>query len=548
MRTLTVALIAVAFAAGSIRAVEPTVQIERHGHTVYVNETTGAVVVDVEPAAGEPNPPPPVVRITDSKGDPIPVQVFHPAPNRVEYVPVSRPLPPEQYTIVVPEAKVIHTIYVGLDTYGPAIARTGPDVIRAEGPFKVFFNEAIRVRESSIRVEEMTEAGPVEVETRIWVHGVGGEIGIHPERWGSFEVGATYRVCFDDGVKDRANNTATIPDQKFTVETDEFVSGGRSAYHYRLPELVVWCNRTAIGRINLSPRCAEPYDGGWLSLDSARGDPKEVFVNPHVDEFGHGTVYGVDARRGRLVEQRTSSMSCDDINVGRPGGLAVSPTVPVLFVSNRKKRELLAVDVSEPRLMARIGRKSLAGIPSNVAVSPDGTQVAVVLRRERQVVLLDATSLDRLGTLSTDERPADLAWVATDEGPSRLLVTCRGRNSKGGSVLAFDTATRDRTARIGKMSHPGRIAGYGARAWLVEEAANRVTAIDMADDGTVTRGQSIAAGHRPRDVALGPNVPDQLFVVNRGKGRITVLSISAGAIITKLKAKGALGVASLGER
>jgi len=539
--------IVVALAAGPIRGVEPTVEIVSRGHTIYVDQTTGAVVVEVDPVVGEPAPPAPVVHISNSKGESIPVQVFHPAPTRVEYVPTSRPLPPEQYTVVVPEAEVVHTITVGEDTYAPIVARTGPDVIRAEGPFLIFFNEAIRVRDSTISVEEMTPEGPVPTGFRVYVHDVGGEVGIRPERWGDFTVGATYRVRFGDEVKDRQGNAALIADQEFTVETDEFISGARSAHHYRLPTTVYWCNRKAIGKINLSPRCAEPYDGGWLPLENAAGDPNEVVVNPHVDEFGHGTIYGVDPRRGRLVELDSIRGACDDILVGRPGGLAVNPKVPVLYVSNRQKNEILAVDVSVSRLMARFDRKALAGKPSSVAASPDGTQVAVVLRREDRVVLLDASSLERLGTLTTDPRPIDLAWVTREDGTSRLLVTCRGRSLKDGSVLAFDTESRVRTERIGKLARPCRIAGAGARAWIAEEGAHRVTAIDLTEDGTVERGVSIAAGRRPVDVAVGPNLPDQLFVVNRGKGRITVVSIETGEIITKLKAKGVLGVGSLGE-
>jgi DNA-binding beta-propeller fold protein YncE len=59
---------------------------------------------------------------------------------------------------------------------------------------------------------------------------------------------------------------------------------------------------------------------------------------------------------------------------------------------------------------------------------------------------------------------------------------------------------------------------------------------------------ALPAGNRPVDVTVAPAGEELLFVVNGRQNRITVLSEATGGVVTTIRAKGALAVATWGER
>ena len=89
---------------------------------------------------------------------------------------------------------------------------------------------------------------------------------------------------------------------------------------------------------------------------------------------------------------------------------------------------------------------------------------------------------------------------------------------------------------------PVRMTAKGHRAWVAERGARRITAIDVPAEGLPTKGPSYAAGPRPVDVAFAPGESGRLFVVNRRKDRITVLSEATGEILEEIEAPGAIAV------
>jgi hypothetical protein len=152
-----------------------------------------------------------------------------------------------------------------------------------------------------------------------------------------------------------------------------------------------------------------------------------------------------------------------------------------------------------------------------------------------------------LRTLKTDRKPEDLAFVDRGNGFELLLVTCRGKGNRRGTVLVYDGLTGVRLGRMEGFRRPTRIISRGNRAWVCEERGDRVTEILVPEEGLPTIGRRLDAGRRPMDVAEAADGSGRLFVVNRGQDRITVVNIETGLIEKEVEAPGAIAVTSWGE-
>jgi DNA-binding beta-propeller fold protein YncE len=182
-----------------------------------------------------------------------------------------------------------------------------------------------------------------------------------------------------------------------------------------------------------------------------------------------------------------------------------------------------------------------------VAASPDGNRVAALIERRNMLSLCEPDSRSPLMIALTDKKPQDLTFVARPEGGQVLLVTCRGRRTPRGTVMAYDGDTGAFLGRLEGFRRPGRITARGNRAWLVEERGKRVTAIDVPATGMPTIGPRIAAGKKPVDVATAPDGSNRLFVVNGRQDLITVLDVETGQIVDLVDAPGAVAVTTWGE-
>jgi hypothetical protein len=146
--------------------------------------------------------------------------------------------------------------------------------------------------------------------------------------------------------------------------------------------------------------------------------------------------------------------------------------------------------------------------------------------------------------VDADVEPVDMVFVPHGDGRSVLLVSCRGKRVRDGSVVVYEGEFFRRLGTIDGLVRPGRMAVDGSRAWVVEKGARRVTAIDVAEDGSVSLGPRHRAGRRPVDVTVSPGADKRLFVVNGRRSRITVLDAETGRRISRIRARGARAVAA----
>jgi hypothetical protein len=111
-------------------------------------------------------------------------------------------------------------------------------------------------------------------------------------------------------------------------------------------------------------------------------------------------------------------------------------------------------------------------------------------------------------------------------------------------VLVFDGELYRRLARIDGLIRPGRMAVDVSRTWVVERGARRVTAMDVAEDGSAALGPRHRTGRRPVDVTVSPDGGGQLFVANGRQSRITAIDAETGERVSRIRAKGARAVAA----
>jgi DNA-binding beta-propeller fold protein YncE len=277
------------------------------------------------------------------------------------------------------------------------------------------------------------------------------------------------------------------------------------------------------------------------------GDPKELAIDPRVDADGWGPVLGINPFQDAIVVIDPWRGGVRNFaRVPKPAGLAIHPEGHTVYASSKTRGNLYSFHSRRPGSIDRMPmRETHVGMQlGGVAVSGDGRFVVTVSKKAGIATIHDPLFLSVVRTLETDRKPEDLVIVESEGGVQTLLVSCRGRGRKGGSVQAFDLLTGDLVARFGGLRKPGRIAARGTRAWVVQQGARTITAIDVGHDGVPVLGKSVPGGKRPIDVTISPVQPHILFAVNKGRSMLSVVNSESGQILTTLKAKGAIAVAT----
>jgi YVTN family beta-propeller protein len=189
---------------------------------------------------------------------------------------------------------------------------------------------------------------------------------------------------------------------------------------------------------------------------------------------------------------------------------------------------LTVVDTGTDRVAGSI---PVAGGPSRVVISRDGTRAYVLLRDLQAVSVVD-TALN-----------AVLTTIPLADSPSALAVTPDGRRVyvllAGGSVQVIDPALASVVATIAVPGSGGgiAIAPDGSRAYV---ASGDVTVIDTAAN-TVTGSFSAAPGGVTQ-IAISPDGSRAYLTTN---GTI-IFGFDAGVVIVDLAARTTVGTVVLG--
>ncbi len=171
----------------------------------------------------------------------------------------------------------------------------------------------------------------------------------------------------------------------------------------------------------------------------------------------------------------------------------LAPSGPVLLVGNKGEDTVSFVDLASGK---ELGRSATGKAPHEIAISPDGSQAAVVAYGDKTIDLFDVASRAKLKTidLTPNEGPHGIAWLKD----GRIIVT----TERSQSIAVVDPAAGVVTASI-KTDQPGThmvaVTADGTTAYTANIAAGTVSVIDLKGANKL---RDIAVGGRPEGIAL----------------------------------------------
>ena len=171
----------------------------------------------------------------------------------------------------------------------------------------------------------------------------------------------------------------------------------------------------------------------------------------------------------------------------------VAASGPVLLVGNKGEDTVSFVDLATGK---ELGRSPTGKAPHEIAISPDGTQAAVVAYGDKTIDLFDVASRAKLKSidLTPNEGPHGIAWLKD----GRIIVT----TERSQSIAVVDPTAGAVAATI-KTDQPGThmvaVTADGTTAYTANIAGGTVSVIDLKG---ARKLRDIPVGGRPEGIAL----------------------------------------------
>ena len=172
---------------------------------------------------------------------------------------------------------------------------------------------------------------------------------------------------------------------------------------------------------------------------------------------------------------------------------AEAPNGAVLLVGNKGEDTVSFVDLETGK---ELGRSPTGRMPHEIAVSPDGSQAAVVAYGGTTIDLFDIVTRARIKTLdlSPNEGPHGIAWLKD----GRIVVT----TERSQSVAIVDPASGKLVSSIKtdqQGTHMVAVTTDGTTAYTSNIAAGTVSVLDLIAGKKL---RDIPVGGRPEGIAL----------------------------------------------
>jgi YVTN family beta-propeller protein len=198
------------------------------------------------------------------------------------------------------------------------------------------------------------------------------------------------------------------------------------------------------------------------------------------------------------------------------------PPVGTLLIGNKGEDTLSLVDLTSGREIARL---PTGDMPHEIAVSPDGTQAAVVAYGGTTIDVFDLAQRKKLRTidLSPNQRPHGLVWL----GDGRLVATAEG--SKSVAVIAPDGKVGT-IATEANGSHMVAIAADRRHAYVANIGSGSVSVLDLTAGRKL---RDIAVGGKPEGLALAKGGAE-LWVGDLSAPRLQVFATASGEKLAEL--------------
>ncbi|HWT12410.1 MAG TPA: beta-propeller fold lactonase family protein [Allosphingosinicella sp.] len=196
---------------------------------------------------------------------------------------------------------------------------------------------------------------------------------------------------------------------------------------------------------------------------------------------------------------------------------AAAPAAGTLLVGNKGENTISFIDLAAGR---ELGRAPTGPMPHEIAISPDGTQAAVVAYGGRTIDIFDVATRAKVRTidLSPNEGPHGIAWL----GDGRILVT----TERSRSLTIVDTRRGDSVSAIATDqggTHMVAVSPDARHAFTANMESGSIGVIDLAA-GRLIRNFSV--GGTPEGMALTPN-GRTLWVADRDGDRVQAFEVAA---------------------
>ncbi len=194
---------------------------------------------------------------------------------------------------------------------------------------------------------------------------------------------------------------------------------------------------------------------------------------------------------------------------------AATEIAGTLFVANKRGDSLSRIDLSDPSMRHTV---EACDTPHELAVSPDGADIALACYGDTRIVLFRSDNLARRVKsidLGENARPHGIVWHANGD----IYATAEGRKSVFwirdplGKAEKFEYATRK------EGSHMLAVSPSGNHAWTTDLGSKTVTLVDLK---TRRAPLSVEVGVEPEGIALTPD-GETLWVTARGSNKAFAL-------------------------
>ena len=206
----------------------------------------------------------------------------------------------------------------------------------------------------------------------------------------------------------------------------------------------------------------------------------------------------------------------------------LGPEGPVLLIGNKGEDTVSFVDL---RTGKELGRAATGRMPHEIAISPDGSQAAVVAYGGKTIDLFDVVMRAKLKTidLSPNEGPHGIAWLKD----GRIIVT----TERSESVAVVDPVAGAVTASIKtdqQGTHMVAVTADGTTAYTANIPAGTVSVIDLKG---ARKLRDIAVGGRPEGIALASD-DLVLWVGDLGGSRVQAFDTATFEKLTEVQTGG----------
>jgi YVTN family beta-propeller protein len=207
---------------------------------------------------------------------------------------------------------------------------------------------------------------------------------------------------------------------------------------------------------------------------------------------------------------------------------AEQPKGAVLLVGNKGEDTVSFIDLATGR---EVGRSPTGKAPHEIAISPDGTQAAVVAYGDKSIDLFDVATRAKLETidLSPNEGPHGIAWLSD----GRIVVT----TERSQSVAVVDPVAGKLLSSI-KTSQQGThmvaVTSDRTTAYTANIGSGTVSVIDLIAGRTL---RHIPVGGRPEGIALSRDEL-VLWVGDLEGSRVQAFDIATYEKLTVVKSGG----------